>query len=314
MNAMAIFLNLGLLALGAILLWAGAVWIVDSAAAVARKYNLSELTIGLTIVALGTSLPEFVVTVTASFRGMGDIALSNVIGSNIFNLGIILGIIALIKPIASSRTLIRRDGMFLLFLAAFLLVMMLDLNLGRLTGFFLVFVFVSYNCLIFFRGSRPVIDPDIAAERNARTMDFVKLCSGFGMIAFGGHFMVDSAGALAEIAGISQWVIGVTIVAAGTSLPELIICLTAVVKGKNEMLLGNLIGSDIFNFAGVLGLTCLLNPITITASAIPSMLTLLGMIVLVLIFMRTGFRVGRMEGLTLIAISLTRWVLDFSVF
>jgi len=311
---MEISLNLGLLTVSAVFLWFGAVWIVDSAAAVARRFNLSELTIGLTIVAMGTSLPEFVVTVTASFRGMGDIALSNVIGSNIFNLGIILGITALISPIVSSKTLIRRDGLFLLLLTSFVLVMMLDLSLGRFTGFVLLFVFVSYNLMVFFRGARigiPVVTP---LEKNARPMDFMKLGAGFILIALGGHFMVEGAVSLAEIMGISQWAIGVTIVAAGTSLPELITCLVAALRGKNEMLLGNLIGSDIFNFAGVLGLTCLLNPITMSPSAIPSMLTLLAMIGVVLIFMRTGFRVGRIEGLVLIAISLARWTLDLQGF
>jgi cation:H+ antiporter len=311
---MEIILNLGLLALSALILWFGAIWIIDSAAKIARKFNLSELTIGLTIVALGTSLPEFVVTVTAAFRGMGDIALSNVIGSNIFNLGIILGTVALISPIACSKTLIQRDGFFLFFLTLAVLIMMLDMRIGRLPGFLLIFVFVSYNFMIFFRGARISIELNISKEKKAKAMDFLKLGAGFAMIALGGHFMVEGARALAEIMGISQWIIGVTIVAAGTSLPELVTCLVAALKGKNEMLLGNLIGSDIFNFAGVLGLTCLLNPITVSQSAIPSMLTLLGMIAIVLIFMRTGFKLGRVEGLTLIFISLARWTLDFQVF
>lgn len=310
---MEILFNLALLIVSALLLWFGAVWIVDSASAIARKFNLSELTIGLTIVALGTSMPEFVVTVTASFRGMGDIALSNIIGSNIFNLGIILGIIAIISPIPSSRTLIRRDGFFMFFLTASILFMMLDLRLGRLTGFFLVFVFLSYNLLVFLRKPKFIMMPETSPEKKAKPRDFFKLGTGFILIALGGHLMVAGASNMAQAWGVSQWAIGVTIVAAGTSLPELITCLVAALKGKNEMLLGNLIGSDIFNFAGVLGLTCLLNPITMSPSAIPSMLTLLGMTAVVLLFMRTGFRLGRMEGTILIAMSLTRWALDFHV-
>ncbi len=311
---MEMLINLVLMSSSALLLWFGAVWIVDSAAAIARKFNLSELTIGLTIVALGTSLPEFTVTVTASLRSMGDIALSNVVGSNIFNLGIILGAVAIIRPIASNRTLIKRDGLFLLFLCALVLVMMHDLRLGRVSGFLLVFMFVSYNLWIFLRGARVSIDLNTQEGRSTGPLVFLKLCAGFFMIALGGHYMVDSAVMLAGIMGVSQWAVGVTVVAAGTSLPELVICLVAVMKGKDEMLLGNLIGSDIFNFAGVLGLTCLINPITISQTALPSMLTLLGMVTVVLIFMRTGFRVGRMEGFILIAISLTRWTMDFNVF
>ena len=311
---MAIILDLGSLATGAILLWIGAVWIVDSAAAIARQFRLSELTIGLTIVALGTSMPEFVVTVTASFREMGDIALSNIIGSNIFNLGIILGICALIAPVASSRTLINRDGLFLLLLTAAILVMLLDMKIGRLSGLILVSVFVCYNLFIFLRGARMTIDLEIPEEKKAGGREYLKLCSGFIMIALGGHLMVDGAASLAQTMGVGQWIIGMTIVAAGTSLPELIVCIVAALKGKSEMLLGNLIGSDIFNFAGVLGLTCLLNPITISQTAVPSMLTLLGMIALVLVFMKTGLKLGRLEGLILIAISLLRWAVDFHVF
>ena len=311
---MEMLINLVLMSSSALLLWFGAVWIVDSAAAVARKFNLSELTIGLTIVALGTSLPEFTVTVTASLRSIGDIALSNVVGSNIFNLGIILGAVAIIRPIASNRTLIMRDGLFLLFLCTVVLVMMHDQKLGRVSGFLLVLMFVSYNLWIFLRGARVSFDLNTQEARSTGPLVFSRLCAGFLMIALGGHYMVDSAVMLAGIMGISQWAIGVTVVAAGTSLPELIICIVAVLKGKNEMLLGNLIGSDIFNFAGVLGLTCLINPITISQTALPSMLTLLGMIAVVLIFMRTGFRVGRVEGFILIAISLMRWSMDFNVF
>lgn len=311
---MGAILNSFLLIISAMLLWFGAVWIVDSASAIARKFRLSELTIGLTIVALGTSLPEFLVTVTAAIRGLGDIALSNVIGSNIFNLGIILGVVALIAPIPANKTLIRRDGPFLLCVTSFILIMMLDLSIGRTTGFFLLFAFLSYNFFVFFRGAKVNIELNVPGERKAGPSDYLKLCLGFIMIASGGYFMVEGASSLAELMGISQWVIGVTIVAAGTSLPELITCVVAAMKSKNDMLLGNLIGSDIFNFAGVLGLTCLINPITISGTAIPSIVSLLVMILFVLMFMRTGFRVNRWEGMILIALGLGRWTLDFHFF
>ncbi|MCA1743845.1 MAG: calcium/sodium antiporter [Desulfonatronovibrio sp.] len=307
-------LNSFLLAISALFLWFGAVWIVDSASAIAKKFRLSELTIGLTIVALGTSLPEFLVTLTAAVRGLGDISLSNVIGSNIFNLGIILGIAALIAPIPANKTLIRRDGLFLILISLFIFFMMLDLTLNRITGFLLFSAFLSYNLFVFFRGARINIELNVPEETKAGTTDYLKLFLGFVLISLGGYFMVEGASSLAELMGVSQWVIGVTIVAAGTSLPELITCVVAAIKKKNDMLLGNLIGSDIFNFAGVLGLTCLINPITISGTAIPSMISLIVMIVLVLIFMRTGFRINRWEGMALIALGLGRWTLDFLAF
>jgi cation:H+ antiporter len=114
------------------------------------------------------------------------------------------------------------------------------------------------------------------------------------------------------MAGVSEWVIGVTIVAAGTSLPELITCLTASLKGRNEMLLGNLVGSDFFNFAGVLGLTCIMRPLEVSPSALSSLYTLVGMVLVVLVFMRTGWRVSRLEGLMLLGLNLLRWGVDFT--
>lgn len=311
---MEVIFNSFLLVISAFFLWSGAVWIVDSASAIARKFRLSELTIGLTIVALGTSLPEFLVTLTAAIRGLGDIALSNVIGSNIFNLGIILGVVALISPIPANKLLIRRDGLFLLFISTFILIMMLDLSIGRTTGFFLFFAFLSYNFIVFFRGAGVNIELNAPEIPKAGPLDYLKLCLGFIMIASGGYFMVEGASSLAELMGISQWAIGVTIVAAGTSLPEMITCIVAAIKNRNDMLLGNLIGSDIFNFAGALGLTCLINPITISGTALHSMISLLIMILFVLIFMRTGFRINRWEGMALIALGLGRWTLDFHVF
>jgi len=310
---MTILLNIGLIILSAVILWIGALWVVDSASAVARKFRLSEMTIGLTIVAMGTSLPEFLVTATASFKGLGDISLSNIVGSNIFNLGIILGMLALIRPIPAHRTLIRRDVPLLLCLGLFILIMLYDLQLGRSAGFMLLIFFVSYNLFVFLRS--PALPKGIPSveSRKAGKKDYIRLLTGFVLVAAGGHLMVDNASSLAEMAGISQWAVGVTIVAAGTSLPELFTCLAALWKGKHELLLGNLIGSDIFNFAGVLGLTCILNPISISQAALPGMFTFLIMVAILLLFMRTGFRITRVEGAVLICISLARWGVDLQL-
>ncbi|MFW6005682.1 MAG: sodium:calcium antiporter, partial [Desulfonatronovibrionaceae bacterium] len=155
---------------------------------------------------------------------------------------------------------------------------------------------------------------ELEKSQKARPADYLKLVIGFILVGAGGHFMVKGAVSLAEAMGISQWVIGVTIVAAGTSLPELITCLVASLKKKNDILLGNLVGSDIFNFAGVLGLTCVIKPIETSASAPASMISLTGMVILVMIFMKTGYRIGRFEGLTLILVATARWILDFTMF
>ncbi len=299
-------------AASALLLWFGAEWIVTSAALIARKFNVSELVIGLTIVALGTSAPEFLVTVNAALRGHNDISLSNVVGSNIFNLGFILGLMAMIKPLVSNRTIVYRDGLLLFLTTAGILAVSFTGELGRWFGGALLALLVSY--LVYLGIKREAVGEEELEEirdKKASWLHGVLLLLGFTAIATGGHLMVTAATSIATDLGVSSWVIGVTIVAAGTSLPELVTCLAASVKGKNEMLLGNLIGSDFFNFAGVLGLTCLLKPLQVSPEASSGLIVLVGMVGLVLVLLRTGWKVTRLEGALLIGINLVRWAHDF---
>jgi len=300
-----------LVVISAFLLWFGADWVVESAAAIARRFNLSELVIGLTIVALGTSLPEFLVTATAAFKGLGDISLSNIVGSNIFNLGLILGLMALIKPVPTGRTLVYRDALLLWAVTILVLFMAFDLHMGRISGLILMGILIGYNILIVSRFGKIAEQVELPSQRTAKWFHWPLLVLGFLCVAAGGHWMVEGASSLARMAGISEWVIGVTIVAAGTSLPELITCLRASLKGRNEMLLGNLVGSDFFNFAGVLGLTCIMRPLEVSPSALSSLYTLVGMVFLVLVFMRTGWRVSRLEGVMLLGLNFFRWAVDF---
>ncbi|MGE4504377.1 MAG: calcium/sodium antiporter [Desulfovibrionaceae bacterium] len=298
------------ISLAAFLLWIGANWIVDSASAIARKFRVSELVIGLTIVAMGTSAPEFLVTATAAFKGMADISLSNVVGSNIFNLGIILGTMAAIRPIPTNKTILYRDGLLLWAATGAILLMATTGRLPAWFGVALLAALTLYMGYLFFRGS-PLVVEETTETHSATWKDYPKLLVGFAAISWGGELMVTHATNLATGLGVSSWVIGVTIVAAGTSLPELVTCLAASLKGRNEMLLGNLLGSDFFNFAGVLGLTCLLRPLEVSPSAMPNLYVLVGMVGLVLVFIRTGWQVRRWEGLLLISINLGRWVFDF---
>jgi len=306
-----ITINIIFVLLSAVLLWLGANWIVGSASAIARKFRLSELVIGLTVVALGTSLPEFLVTATAAFKGLSDISLSNIVGSNIFNLGLILGLMALIRPVKTHKTLVFRDGLVLWGLTIFILISVLDLKMGLGAGIVLLLSLVLYNGFIILRSSKVPEELELPSQRKATWLDYPKLILGFVMVSYGGHLMVEAASTLARLAGVSEWAIGVTVVAAGTSLPELVTCLAAALKGKSDMLLGNLLGSDIFNFAGVLGLTCVLKPLSVSPSALSSLYALITMVFLVLLFMRTGWRVSRLEGACLIFINLARWVKDF---
>lgn len=311
----------GQFAVAAVLLWISSEWIVDSAAAVARRFGVSELVIGLTVVAMGTSAPEFLVTITAAFKQMSDISLSNVVGSNIFNLGFILGVMAVIKPLPTEPVLVWRDGGLLFCTTAAILGMAFAGTLGRLDGVVLLCLLSGYIGWLLWRGRLAGIAP--AAERAVemgesevpdrplRWWDWPRLAAGFVLLSLGGELMVNATRSLALSFGVSEWVIGVTVVAAGTSLPELVTCLAASLRGKNEMLLGNLIGSDFFNFSGVLGLTCLMRPLEVSPLALPGLMVLVGMVGLVLVFMRTGWRISRWEGALLILLNLMRWGWDF---
>lgn len=296
----------------ALLLWFGAGWIVDSAAAVARRFKISELVIGLTVVAAGTSAPEFLVTAMAAFKGVHDISLSNVVGSNIFNLGFILGTMALLKPLPTTRAIVYRDGMLLWATTMAIAGMASFGTLPRWFGLALLALLACYVLYLATRGNRAEIFIEEVEQREATRWDYPKLAAGFGAIALGGHLMVEAASAIALDLGVSRWAIGVTIVAAGTSLPEMVTCLAAVLRSKHQMMLGNLVGSDFFNFAGVLGLTCLLKPLTVSPEALPSLGVLVAMIGLVLFFMRSFWTVTRLEGAILILITMLRWVRDFS--
>lgn len=295
--------------LSAGLLWKGSEWVVDSAVRIANRFNMSDMAIGLTIVAIGTSAPEFAVTINAALRGLPDISVSNVIGSNIFNLGFILGGCAAIRPIATTPAIVWRDGIFLLAVSCLLGLFLMDLTLSPGEGVILFSTLVVYIAYLFFNKGDA---PKPTKERAANWKDIPLLVVGLASVVGGGHLLVWSASCLARGLGLSEWVIGVTIVAAGTSAPEFATSLMAAVKGRHAMSIGNLIGSDLYNLLGVLGLAGMLGPLSIDPAGLTSLWLLVGVVMLVVFFMFTGFRVSRAEGFILIGINLIRWILDFS--
>jgi len=296
----------------------GANLVVEAAARIARQLGISDLIIGLTVVALGTSAPEFAVTLTAAFRGQGDISVGNIVGSNIFNLGFILGGCALVRAIPITPTLLRRDGTVIGTTTVLLLGLIgWDLRLDRHDGVLLLILLGVYLGYLF-KQRRSGVDeghePEGSGAQRVASLprDSAQLVVGLACIVVGSHFLIESATAIARGFGVSEWVIGVTIVAAGTSAPEFATSLAGVIKGRYALSAGNLIGSDIFNLLGVLGLAGMLRPVEIDVMARISLAALCGMVFLVLFFMRTGWRVSRLEGLVLVAIAASRWGLDFS--
>ena len=310
--------DIAILAGSVLLLWFGAKYLVDSAGRIAGTLGVSDLVIGLTVVAVGTSAPEFAVTVGAALKSNADISVGNIVGSNIFNLGFILGTVALVRPIDASRRIVYRDGGFLILVTFLLLFFFSDLVLQRIEGIVLMALLAGYMAFLFMKKEAPETG-DIPPEK-AAWKDLILLPAGIGSVILGGHLLVESAVSIAAAAGISKWVIGVTVVAAGTSAPEMATSLAAAVRGKHGMSAGNLIGSDIFNILGVLGLAGTLGDLNIAGTAargalgnpgFQSLLMLSGMVILVTVFMRTGWKISRMEGAVLIGIALARWLFDF---
>jgi len=282
---------------------------VDASVRIARKLGVSELVIGLTIVAAGTSAPEFAVTFLAAFRDMGDISVGNIVGSNIFNLGFILGGTAIIRSLATNGKVVIRDGGFLLIGTLMLTGFLWDLTLNFVEGSILLVMLIAYLGHLFW--NKEPVEIEVEEEQSYNWYDPFILILGLVLIVGGSHFLVISASDLAELAGISQWVIGATIVAAGTSAPELATSIVAAMRENYGISVGNLLGSDIFNMYGVLGVTAMIKELPVDPEAQSNLLALVFMVVVVLVFMRTGWRITRWEGIVLVLIGMARWLYSF---
>ena len=296
-------------------------WIVEAATRIAKRLRVSELVIGLTVVAAATSAPEFAVTLLAAFEGRGDISVGNIVGSNIFNLGFILGGAAMVRAIPTSPALLWRDGSVLLTTTVLLLVLIgFDLRLDHHDGAILFVLLVLYLGYLFVnRQDMPRSEEELSrlgadsATSSKLVSDTLRLVSALVLIVAGAHLLINAASATAKGLGISEWVIGVTIIAAGTSAPEFATSLVGVLKGRYGVSVGTVIGSDIYNLLGVLGLAGMIRPLEIDAMARTSLAALSAMVLIVFLFMRSGWRVSRVEGLVLFLIALTRWSMDFGM-
>ncbi len=274
------------LILGFVLLIKGADLFVDGSSSVARIFKVPAVIIGLTIVAMGTSAPETAVSISAAVRGQNEIALSNVIGSNIFNLLVVVGICAAIKPVIPAKEIIRRDLPISLLCAVLLLVASLNLALGRIEGIVLLLGFVIYiGYLVYTARKKPAAD----TEENVRKMSPLKsalfILIGIAGIVLGGQLVVNSASDIAASFGLSQTLIGLTIVAVGTSLPELVTSIVASRKGENGLALGNAIGSNIFNILLVMGLSTVISPIGVNMQSVWDLVVLIAMSAVILVYL-----------------------------
>lgn len=294
-----------LLVLGLVLLVFGADLLVKGAARLAGNFGVPALVIGLTVVAFGTSAPELAVSVKAAYSGQAELAIANVVGSNIFNVLFILGLSALISPLLISRQLIRQDVPLMVGVSVVAAVMALDGNINRIEALILVVGLVSYTAFLFYQGRKKGMD---TSDEEVEAMLKVKVpvwqnvllvVGGLVLLVLGARWLVQSAIEIATMLGVNEAVIGLTIVAAGTSLPEVVTSVVATMRGERDIAVGNVVGSNIFNILCVLGLSGLVTPTPLLAGEQLAQLdipVMLGVALLCVPLFFTGAILDRIEG------------------
>jgi len=290
---------------GFVLLAVAAEALVFGAASLARRMGLSPLVIGLTVVSIGTSLPELVVGIDAALAGTGDLALGNVVGSNIGNLALILGGAALVRPIAAQTQVVRVDGPILVGVSVLSVGLTLDGGLGRIDGGLLLAGIVGYvmYSLKLARETTPSAEEtvgDIVPSQHSAWVDAGLLALGLLGLGGGAHLLVDGAVTIAESLGVGPIVVGLTVVAVGTSLPELATSVVAARRGKGDLAVGNAVGSSIFNLLGILGATVLVQPLSAESLRWLDLGVMVGTALLILPFLRSGWTLSRREGAVLL--------------
>ncbi|ELZ01963.1 calcium/sodium antiporter [Natrialba asiatica] len=347
-------------------LWLGARWLVAAATSIASAAGISPLVIGLTVVAFGTSAPELAVSTVAAFEGTGDVAVGNVVGSNVFNLGVILGIVAILAPFRVTETMIRRDALALAAATVIAAGVLANRVVSRPEGALLLVLLIAYLGAIGIEIRRTTADETTtapatngvpsqtrdntadaaesvrgassdsntdttnddlrdrqrptsrrgsprAADREHpqslhRSYESARFLVGLLLVIGSSRLLVDSATTIALSIGLSTWLIGVTVVAAGTSLPELVTAVVAARRGDVSIAAGNVIGSNVFNLFGVLGLAATIRPLAVDPAVLPGLAWLLVVTLVATVLLATGRRVNRLEGVLLLAVGVGYWV------
>ena len=283
-------LQILLLLAGLALIVFGAEWLVDGASAIARKAGISEFVIGLTIVGFGTSCPELVVSLTGALQGNADISVGNVVGSNIFNTLLILGMTAAIAPVAVTATNRTRDiPITLLVTFLFVALALTGMQLGRVEGIVFLLIFAAYMFYCFKTDQGNAEDGSEEKVKNI-WLAILLVLAGLGGLIFGGQLFVNNATAIARALGVSDKFIAITLLAGGTSLPELATCIVAAAKKKDQLALGNVLGSNVFNILLILGASAIVTPLSTIAMTWVDYGVLMLSIVLVWLWTYTGKR------------------------
>ena len=297
------------LAIGFFALIKGADLFVDGASSIAKKLGIPDLIVGLTIVAMGTSAPELATSISAALGGSSDIAVGNAVGSNIMNILVILGLSALIKPVSVDKAIFKRDLPVLLVSASMLPVFTLvgKYTLNWIAGivfaaFFIFYIYLTIRSALKYRKEHADEEPDEAVKSFPLWKSLLFTVCGAVIIVVGANFSVESATIIAKSWGVGEDVIGLTVVALGTSLPELITSVVAAKKGNSDIALGNIVGSNIFNLLFILGTTVLISPITVNFTSFIDQLVMLAVSAYLAVTALTGKRLSRIEGASYIVL------------
>ncbi|MBE6053298.1 MAG: calcium/sodium antiporter [Clostridium sartagoforme] len=304
-----------ILIIGFILLIKGADIFVDGSANIAKKFGIPPIVVGLTIVSLGTSTPELAVSLISSLEGSNGITIGNVLGSNIFNTLMVLGVTSMIMPILIKKSTMLKDYIVNILVTILLLVLTftrtlfnMEPGLSRLSGIILLIVCIAYTVYLIKSAKGESKDKE-KSEDIKILPSFIKILIGIIGIVWGGNLVVNSASSIAYSFGLSDKLVGLTIIAIGTSLPELVTSMVAATKGENDIAIGNVLGSNIFNILLILGVSATITPIVISSVLLIDMIFLIGISILLGIFMFKGkdekLYLGRIEGLILVLIYIS---------
>lgn len=302
-------LQILILLAGLLLILFGANWLVDGSSSLAKRFGLSEFIIGLTIVGIGTSTPEMVVSFLSSFQGKADMAIGNIVGSNIFNTMMILGVTALIAPLAITKSNLKKDIPLNIIVTLLLIILGLNFTLfgkgtdqlSRIDGIILLAIFVWYLWSSFKSDSADEEEGE-GVKQYSLGISILLIIAGLAALVFGGRLFVNSATELAKMFGVSDKFIAITVMAAGTSMPELATCVVAALKGRGQLALGNILGSNISNILLILGGAALINPLSFSGMTTVDLgaVLLCSVFILASAYMFRKRQLDRVEGVLLL--------------
>lgn len=286
----------------ALVLW-GADRLTDGAVAIAQRMNVPEIVIGLTIVAMGTSMPEFCVSFAGALKGTADLAVGNVVGSNIFNAMLIVGVAAMVAPMSILKSTVKKDIPFAVFASLILFQLCLNNRITRIEAFVLLIMFAVFMIYTVMgaKNGMPTASEEEAKKNKSKGLfkDVFYVFAGLAALIVGSNIFVDNATEIARLLGVSEAVIGLTIVAAGTSLPELATSIVAARKGQSAIAIGNVIGSNVFNILFIIGLTGVITPMQIVGLTNIDFAVMLGSMLLLWLMSFTKYTLSRWEGAVL---------------